>query len=144
MGCCGAVRFSAGQLVPVLIFVTQWIGCCGLRRCSQADHRCGVSSAIQQALTFSATCHAAAAAAGLGWLAVGVSGTAELKVWVPEGVSVTLHDALIPDYAKVWQKPGFSAMLPQAAKKAAGKKGGGKGGAGKAAPGSSGSGSDSE
>lgn len=95
---------------------------------------------------FPATCHAtAAAAAGLGWLAVGVSGAAELKVWVPEGVSVTLHDALIPDYAKVWQKPGFSAMLPQAAKKAAGKKGT-KAGAGKAAPGSSSSssGSDSE
>jgi hypothetical protein len=66
-----------------------------------------------------------AAPAGLGWLAVGVSGTAELKVWVPEGVSVTLHDALIPDYAKVWQKPGFSAMLPQTKK---GPRKGGKGG----------------
>ena len=65
--------------------------------------------------------------AGLGWLAVGVSGTAELKVWVPEGVSVTVHDALIPDYAKVWQKPGFSAMLPQTAKKAAASKSGAKG-----------------
>lgn len=53
-----------------------------------------------------------------------MSGAAELKVWVPEGVSVTLHDALIPDLAKVWQKPGFSAMLPQSAKKAAGKKSG--------------------
>lgn len=65
--------------------------------------------------------------AGLGWLAVGVSGTAELKVWVPEGVSVTVHDALIPDYAKVWQKPGFSAMLPQTAKKAGATKTGAKG-----------------
>lgn len=74
-----------------------------------------------------------------------MSGAAELKIWVAEGVSVTLHDALIPDYAKVWQKPGFSAMLPQAAKKAAGKKGGKAAGAGKAAQGSSsGSGSDSE
>jgi hypothetical protein len=25
---------------------------------------------------------------------------------------VTLHDALIPDYAKVFQKPGFSKLLP--------------------------------
>lgn len=80
-------------------------------------------------------------------MAVGVSGTAELKVWVPEGVSVTLHDALIPDYAKVWQKPGFSAMLPQAAKKGAAGKKGAKGGGGKKASSSSsgsGSGSDSD
>ena len=77
-------------------------------------------------LLLAAVAAAAAAAAGLGWLAVGVSGTAELKVWVPEGVSVTVHDALIPDYAKVWQKPGFSAMLPQTAKKAGGSKSGAK------------------
>lgn len=69
-----------------------------------------------------------------------MSGSAELKVWVPEGVSVTLHDALIPDYASVWQKPGFSAMLPRSAKQASGKKGKG----GKAASSSSGSDSDSE
>lgn len=59
---------------------------------------------------------------GLGWVSVGVNGSAELKVWVPEGVSVTLHDALIPDYAKVWHKPGFSAMLPKPSKKAQAKK----------------------
>lgn len=80
--------------------------------------------------------------AGLGWLAVGVSGTAELKVWVPEGVSVTLHDAIIPDYAKVWQKPGFSAMLPQTRKKATEKKG--KGASSSSSRGGSSSGSDSD
>jgi hypothetical protein len=42
---------------------------------------------------------------------------AELEVWVPDGVMVTMHDALIPDYAKVFQKPGFSHLLPQTAAK---------------------------
>eukprot|EP00775_Hariotina_reticulata_P012284 gene12284-12420_t len=57
------------------------------------------------------------AIAGLGWVSVGCDGTAELEVWVPESVMVTMHDALIPDYAKVFQKPGFSHLLPQTAAK---------------------------
>uniref|UniRef100_A0A383WDX7 Uncharacterized protein n=1 Tax=Tetradesmus obliquus TaxID=3088 RepID=A0A383WDX7_TETOB len=52
------------------------------------------------------------AIAGLGWISVGCEGTTELQVWVPQGVMVTMHDALIPDYAKAFQKPGFSNMLP--------------------------------
>jgi hypothetical protein len=29
---------------------------------------------------------------------------------------VTVHDALIPDFAQVFQRPGFSALLPRSAK----------------------------
>ena len=33
---------------------------------------------------------------------------ASLRVWTLEGVAVTVHDALDADYAKYFQKPGFS------------------------------------
>eukprot|EP00878_Enallax_costatus_P040541 GHUV01046847.1.p1 GENE.GHUV01046847.1~~GHUV01046847.1.p1 ORF type:complete len:471 (+),score=122.78 GHUV01046847.1:943-2355(+) len=52
------------------------------------------------------------AIAGLGWISVGCEGSTELKVWVPEGVTVTMHNALIPDYAMNFQQPGFSNLLP--------------------------------
>jgi len=52
------------------------------------------------------------AIAGLGWVAVGVSGPASLRVWTPPGVGVTVREALIPDYAPALERPGFSGMLP--------------------------------
>jgi hypothetical protein len=52
------------------------------------------------------------AIAGLGWVAVGVKGEAKLRVWAPEGVAVTVHDSLVPDYAKDFQRPGWSDLLP--------------------------------
>ncbi|KAI8473852.1 MAG: hypothetical protein J3K34DRAFT_383481 [Monoraphidium minutum] len=52
------------------------------------------------------------AIAGLGWVGVGVKGEAKLRVWAPDGVAVTVHDALVPDYAKDFQRPGWSDLLP--------------------------------
>jgi uncharacterized membrane protein YgcG len=52
------------------------------------------------------------AIAGLGWVAVGVKGGARLRVWAPEGVAVTSHAALVPDFAKDFQRPGWSDLLP--------------------------------
>lgn len=48
------------------------------------------------------------ACAGLGWIAVGVKGPADLRVWVHEGVSVTTHASILPDYARDLERPGFS------------------------------------
>lgn len=56
------------------------------------------------------------AIAGLGWVGVGVSGTAELRVWAPPGVAITTHDALVPDYAKELERPGFGVALTDAGK----------------------------
>jgi ribosome biogenesis GTPase A len=64
------------------------------------------------------------ALAGLGWVAVGVAGKAKLRVWTYEAVAITAHASLIPDFAKEFQRPGFSTILPQA-------KGGGGGSGGK-------------
>ncbi len=64
------------------------------------------------------------ALAGLGWVAVGVAGKAKLRVWTYEAVGITAHAALIPDYARDFQRPGFSAILPQ---QGGGAKGGGGG-----------------
>lgn len=47
------------------------------------------------------------AVAGLGWVGVGLDGAANLRVWTYEGVGVTVRDALIPDYAKELETPGF-------------------------------------
>jgi hypothetical protein len=77
------------------------------------------------------------AVAGLGWVGVGVKGRAKLRVWAPEGVAVTTHDALVPDYAKDFQKLGWSDLLPvktrarmrEAAERAAAGGGGGGGAA---------------
>jgi ribosome biogenesis GTPase A len=63
------------------------------------------------------------AIAGLGWVGVGVAGAAKLRVWTYDKVGVTVHSALIPDFAKDFQRPGFSSILPQGkAKGGAGKK----------------------
>eukprot|EP00892_Ulva_mutabilis_P011265 jgi/Ulvmu1/8510/UM044_0044.1 len=47
--------------------------------------------------------------AGLGWVAVGLLGQAKLKVWTPAGIAVTRRAALLPDHAKVFERPGWSA-----------------------------------
>ena len=54
--------------------------------------------------------------AGLGWVGVGVSGTAALRVWAPPGVAVTTHDALVPDYARDLERPGFGVALTEVGK----------------------------
>jgi ribosome biogenesis GTPase A len=51
------------------------------------------------------------AIAGLGWVAVGVSGQATLNVWAPPGVAITTREAMIPDYAKDLERPGFGAVI---------------------------------
>jgi len=71
------------------------------------------------------------AVAGLGWVGVGVSGPALLRVWTPAGVGLTVREALIPDFAPTWERPGFSGRLPTVA-------GGGSGGGGPAAGGGGG------
>jgi hypothetical protein len=75
------------------------------------------------------------AIAGLGWVALGCSGEARLRVWAPRGTAVTTHDALIPDFARVFERPGFSRGLPAGGVAAAGgislkSSGGGGGGRG--------------
>ncbi|CAG9467096.1 unnamed protein product [Pedinophyceae sp. YPF-701] len=57
---------------------------------------------------------------GLGWVAVGCEGPALLRVWAPRGVAVTTRDALVPDFAKRFETPGFSSNMPLVA---GGKKG---------------------
>ncbi|CAL8464068.1 g3603 [Coccomyxa elongata] len=47
------------------------------------------------------------AVAGLGWIAVGVSGEAQFTVWAHEGVAITTRTAVLPDYAKELERPGF-------------------------------------
>ncbi|EIE24775.1 hypothetical protein COCSUDRAFT_10321, partial [Coccomyxa subellipsoidea C-169] len=47
------------------------------------------------------------AVAGLGWFAVGVSGEAEFNVWTHEGVAITTRAAVLPDYARDLERPGF-------------------------------------
>lgn len=86
------------------------------------------------------------AIAGLGWVGVGCKGPAELRVWAPPRVAITTHDALVPDYARELERPGFGAALMDATSKAkassskgpGGKKGstGGGGGRSKTAGGS--------
>ncbi len=69
------------------------------------------------------------AIAGLGWVAVGVGGQAALNVWAPPGVAITTREAMIPDYAKELERPGFGSVIT--ASKAKGKKVGGAGAANK-------------
>ncbi|GLC33305.1 hypothetical protein PLESTB_000348100 [Pleodorina starrii] len=57
------------------------------------------------------------AIAGLGWVAVGCRGRARLRVWTLPGVTVTTHAALIPDYAREFEKKGVSSLLPRPPKK---------------------------
>ncbi|DBB17163.1 TPA: hypothetical protein ACH3X3_014236 [Trebouxia sp. C0006] len=57
------------------------------------------------------------AIAGLGWIAVGVKGPADLRLWVHEGVGVTTHASMLPDYAQALERPGFSSSNLKAAVK---------------------------
>lgn len=50
------------------------------------------------------------AVAGLGWVGIGVKGTAVLQAWTYEGVAVTTHEAMVYDMAAIFEKPGFTAM----------------------------------
>ena len=43
----------------------------------------------------------------MGWVAVGVSGSAQLRVWAPPGVAVTSRNALIPDFSSQLERPGL-------------------------------------
>lgn len=47
------------------------------------------------------------AIAGLGWFGVTVDGRCELEVWAHDGVAITTHQALVPDHAKDWERPGY-------------------------------------
>lgn len=55
------------------------------------------------------------AIAGLGWVGVGVNGEASFRVWAPPNVAVTSRDALVPDYAKEFERPGFGEVKGLAA-----------------------------
>ena len=46
--------------------------------------------------------------AGLGWIAIGVKGPTDLRVWVHQGVGLTTHASVVPDYAQSFERPGFS------------------------------------
>ncbi|ESW34139.1 hypothetical protein PHAVU_001G128000 [Phaseolus vulgaris] len=50
--------------------------------------------------------------AGLGWFSLGLKGEATTKLWVFDGVEVTLREPLVLDRAPSLQKPGF--WLPKA------------------------------
>ena len=54
------------------------------------------------------------ACTGLGWIAIGCKGQADFRVSTFPGVAVTTHDSLVPDYAKEFERPGFSTLLPKA------------------------------
>jgi hypothetical protein len=64
------------------------------------------------------------AVAGAGWVGVACSGEATLLVWAPEGVAVTLRDALLPDLARELETPGFD--YEKAGKSKGGREGRGK------------------
>jgi len=55
-----------------------------------------------------------------------VSGEARVKVWAPPGVAITTRDAIVPDFAKEFCKPGFDKLLQRSGAAKGGKKGGGK------------------
>ncbi|CAI5491495.1 unnamed protein product [Closterium sp. Naga37s-1] len=69
------------------------------------------------------------AVAGLGWVAVGIKGSAKLKVWTFEGVGVTVREAMVFDYAPVFERPGFSTGGLPVTREEGGKGGSGSGGA---------------
>lgn len=56
------------------------------------------------------------AIAGLGWISVGCKGMATFRVWTFPKVAITTHDALVHDYARDFERPGFSSLLPKSAK----------------------------
>lgn len=49
-------------------------------------------------------------------MGVGVNGVASLRVWAPPGVAITTHDALVPDFARDLERPGFGVALTDAGK----------------------------
>jgi hypothetical protein len=62
--------------------------------------------------------------AGLGWVGVGVKGWADLRVWTHKGVAITTHAALVPDYARDFERPGFgSHSQPRPATGTSGRRG---------------------
>ena len=46
--------------------------------------------------------------AGLGWVGVGVSGRASLRVWTVAGTGVTTQPSLMPDISSKIERPGFA------------------------------------
>ena len=80
------------------------------------------------------------AIAGLGWVAVGVSGEATLNVWAPPGVAITTREAMIPDFAKDLERPGFGTVIAGGAKGKEKKSGVGAAGGNKEKKGKSGGG----
>lgn len=47
------------------------------------------------------------AAAGLGWLSLGLKGEATLALWAYDGVEITLREPLVLDRAPFLERPGF-------------------------------------
>ncbi|KAL2613716.1 hypothetical protein R1flu_025408 [Riccia fluitans] len=50
------------------------------------------------------------AVAGVGWIALALSGSATLEVCTWEGVAVTVREAMVFDMAAVFERPGFTAV----------------------------------
>ncbi|KAL3679163.1 hypothetical protein R1sor_022119 [Riccia sorocarpa] len=50
------------------------------------------------------------AVAGVGWIALALSGSATLDVCTWEGVAVTVREAMVFDMAAVFERPGFTAV----------------------------------
>ncbi|EFJ17201.1 hypothetical protein SELMODRAFT_62387, partial [Selaginella moellendorffii] len=48
------------------------------------------------------------AVAGLGWVGLGLKGEAVIEVWTYEGVAVSTREALVYDYARIFETPGFT------------------------------------
>ena len=66
---------------------------------------------VSRTVTLSGTSWASSstdvAVAGAGWVGVGCSGDAQLRVWTYAGVAVTARPALLPDFARELETPGF-------------------------------------
>lgn len=66
--------------------------------------------------------------AGLGWVGVGLTGVAEFRVWRADGIAVTTREALMPDFAKEFERPGWSrSTKAQSAARIGKRKQGGQG-----------------
>ncbi|KAK2975910.1 hypothetical protein RJ640_002456 [Escallonia rubra] len=59
------------------------------------------------------------AAAGFGWLSLGLKGEATLTLWAFDGIEITLREPLVLDRASFLERPGF--WLPKAVSEAIGK-----------------------
>ena len=54
----------------------------------------------------------------MGWIAVGVSGVAQLRAWAPPGIAITTRAALIPDFNSQLERPGLGLRdKPKASKR---------------------------